>query len=250
MPKESTLVTGAMLVILTLIGSSIASPACANLVSNLVYHLTICGDGTHNGPQPGSPCYVQPAQVPPPPEMMPIVREAINKSYPELLPGHEWYIGIGGSNKQGYVYGRLYGATLLYSDWDTQFIFYQGQILCCHIDMPYWLGGLNDSGVFIGDDGNGFPFASSEIDSFWVVPYLPNIDASSSKALKVLFPPDFSEWNYFLAASYFVAIDNNNRISGVGPLGAFLLTPVPEPSTGTVIAAALAIFLLLCRRLA
>lgn len=230
----------AILAWMVLIGTAAAapSPARADLLSSLVYHLTICGG--YSAPQPGSPCYVEPAQIAPTPAMLAGIEDAIAEFYDDAFPNTTWHPEPAGAIQTGYVYGRLWGeGPACGGVCDTQFIFYRGEILCCMIDFPWALRGLNDNGIFIGSDGSGFPFLM-EIGSW--IEILPTLDAASIAALKAILPPRY-HWADFLFGSTFIAIDNDNRISGFNWLGAYVLTPVPEP--GSFLLCATAMLLLL-----
>jgi hypothetical protein len=114
--------------------------------------------------------------------------------------------------------------------------------------------GLNDNGIFIGSDPYfvGGAFLGSEITDSAVLGHFPTLDAASKAELNALLSP-YGGWEtFFIDVGFtdFVAIDNDNRISGTSSLGAFVLEPVqiPEPGTGMLIVTALALLLLLRER--
>lgn len=205
--------------------------------ADLVYHLTVCGG---DGPaQPGSACFVQNAHgggaVGP--------TEAALKQFLDdqgLITQPALTFAVLGSNQAGYAYGSVSDGYLL----NGYFISLQGQVLCCTEDSPFAITGLNDSGIFIGQDDGLSPFASTEFTEFAVAPELPTLDEISMQFLAG------DPWLFFYQTQ-FDAIDNQNRISGFGRQGAFLLTPVgasetasvvPEPGSLFLLIAALALF--------
>lgn len=206
--------------------------------ADLVYHLTACGGGA---PQPGSPCFVQQEGGPPPANAADGLNEAAFEDFfnGHGLSGNEPYgWTVNGGNKAGYLFGDLAGQGFFL---DTQFVFFQGQVLCCYADFPYRLIALNDHGLFIGDNG-GQPFVSSEIDPFNVFSGVTALDAASQQFLA-------DQENWHLDGARFLAIDNADRISGVSAVfGGFILTPVdpaavPEPGSLVLLVGMLALLM-------
>ncbi|MGD9614830.1 MAG: PEP-CTERM sorting domain-containing protein [Alphaproteobacteria bacterium] len=215
---------------LALLAAALPSPARADLISELVYSLTICGGS--GPPQPGSPCYVEQAQAPIP--SLDGLDEAIQEFYDPYNPAAPLYYGATGANASGYTYGSVTDGNNIHA----QFVFYQGAILCCTKDFPYLITGLNDNGIFIGNYP-GQSFVSSLINQFEIGPQVPTLDAPSIALLESMMPTGY-EWEYFWFDIAFWSIDNENRISGDSPFGSFVLTPIPEPASGLLILTALA----------
>lgn len=210
----------------------------ASARADLVYHLTVCGG---DGPaQPGGACFVQNAVgggSPVSPTEGALKQFFDNQG---LITEPALTFAVLGSNQAGYVYGSVSDGYML----NGYFISFQGQVLCCTEDSPFAITGLNDSGIFIGQDDRLFPFASTAFTEFAVADELPTLDETSLQFLAG------DPWLFFYM-SQFDAIDNQNRISGFGRQGAFLLTPVgaietasvvPEPGSLFLLIAALALF--------
>jgi hypothetical protein len=219
----------------------IVAPARADLISDIVYHLTVCGD---SGAQPGGECYVQPVQaVPPPGATQAVIDAALIQFFTDtgISDIESISSSITGANHIGFVYGIWsFSAPNDGGTFIGGYIFHNGSILCCNIDGSYLISGLNDNGIFIGHNADFIPFASSDFDAGGISQNLPSIDAAS-QAL-------WNDMAFGGEGSQFDAIDNANRISGVGTLGAFILTPVdptqvPEPGSLVLLASALALFM-------
>lgn len=70
--------------------------------------------------------------------------------YKPLLQGQTGTFGltIKDSNSNGYIIGGVNGPNQIH----TQFIFYQGQLLCCFADEPFTLTDINESNDVVGWD--------------------------------------------------------------------------------------------------
>ncbi len=217
---------------LALLAVALPSPSRADLISELVYSLTICGGS--GAPQPGSPCYVEQAQAPIP--SLDGLGEAIQEFFDPIFPGIDLSYGITGANNMGYVYGTVDGdGDGCSGSCTTQFVYHQSQqkIVFSGKDFPYVLTGLNDNGIFVGHYPP-LPFAFLAEGPTAFVERLPTLDAASIAMLESIVP-DYSSTDYFWFDAGFTAIDNANRISGFSGFGSFVLTPIPEPASGTLV---------------
>ncbi|MGD9618175.1 MAG: PEP-CTERM sorting domain-containing protein [Alphaproteobacteria bacterium] len=240
----------ATLATLALLAVALPSPARADLISELVYHLTICGGS--GIPQPGSACYVEQAQAPIP--SLDGLGDALKEFYDPIIPGidwppdTDWKNAVTGANNMGYVYGlamsQVHGCGGLC--W-LSFVYYQPdqKIVFSGKDFPYTITGANDNGLFVGHyPPNGFVFSSEGPNAF--VERLPTLDAASIAMLESIMPAG-EPANFFWFEGGFLAIDNANRISGFSSFGPFILTPVPEPASSALVLAGLGMMLWLRR---
>lgn len=214
----------------------ISAAACAlcftaTAAQATVYHATFCDDP--------AACHIAPPQGAP--AGFPDISAQINAFYAPFNPVMPLSYFVTGSNSQGVAYGQAWEDL---GQIDAQFVYRDGDIICCTFDAPYRLAALNDSGVFIGRDSNSILFVSSEITDHEVVPYVPMLDAESAEA----FGSSLYSWMTEIRA-----IDGAGRISGIGgPTGSFLLEPialqVAEPGSMGALLGALAGLSMLRRR--
>jgi hypothetical protein len=148
-------------------------------------------------------------------------------------------------NNNGYVYGYATNANNTF----FQYIFHQGEVLCCTLDFPHHIAGANDHNVFIANmPGTLYPsilsFGVEGVDQLGELPV--ELDAES-RALIESTLADGRTWEWFFYENSFTAIDNDNRISGLSAaVGYYLLTPaqVPEPGSLALLLGGLAGLLL------
>lgn len=196
------------------------------------YTATMCGFASQ---YPGDACYVARADTVP----TPADTSGLNNNlFSAFFTSHGiaavggWHWDARGVNAGGYVFGDVWDDIRLAT---TQFVYRAGQVLCCTVDFPYRLNGLNDNGVYVGQNGDGSAALGNELLPHAVTFALPDLLAASVD---------------FLLSASLDAIDNDGRISGATFAGErFLLAPVtldtavaavPEPSGATLLVAALA----------
>lgn len=224
------------------------APVHADLSSqNLpTYHITVCGG--FDAPQPGSPCYVHNDDGPPPASAIAsLTQDSFNEffseeRFPPLPPGLHYSFTIEGGSKSGYLYGHV----TTDSGFDAEFVSFEGEILAAQ-DFPDLLGfrttSINDNGYVIGYNGQiWFSSDPSGPDIHNSAQW--NLDEASQEIVNQFGGPVFFEDN----DTRFLALDDLNRISAIGPPGTYLLTPigllaVPEPDSLSLLASALGMLL-------
>jgi hypothetical protein len=87
----------------------------------------------------GNPCNFASGNNPPPAYLNGLTQQAFTSFYANYQPTQAFSWAIEGYNNQGYVFGSVLGGGI--TAFDTQFVFYQGQILCCTLDQPYRITG-------------------------------------------------------------------------------------------------------------
>src|ERR1044071_10228329 len=101
----------------------------ASPISNIIYTLVNCN-------QISQPCnnFDSSNGAPPPDYLNGFDQQAFKTFYESqgYQPTQDFNITIRGNNSSGYVYGRVFDGGI--PTFDTQFVFYQGQILCCTTD--------------------------------------------------------------------------------------------------------------------
>lgn len=151
-------------------------------------------------------------------------------------PQFGWHIG--GANANGYVWGTDSGPSGI----NTAFIFYQGAVICCVADAPWYIYGLNDNNLLVantvGNPAQGgpiYPGYLGSVTDIYVsdfpvsVPY--SLDAASVTLLR-----DLSSENNFQPIITFNSIDNDNDIFGTcsfcsSGVTSLEFVPIPEPSS-------------------
>jgi hypothetical protein len=227
----------AILTLLVFSGAALVShsSARADLIADLVYHITLCGD-TPVG------CTV----VPPPSEPTPpgldgnAVRDYfVSHGYPD---DDIYSLAVQSTNKQGYSFGVAFIATPI--DFASAILASGDNILCCIADYPSDIvySGLNNNNILIGSlFQDGFVTTAEAFDPT----HIPTLDEASRDLLESL----GLQWEQ--GFPIFFAVDDKNRISGgFGFTDYFLLTPIPEPNGLMQLATALALLMLgvACRR--
>jgi hypothetical protein len=120
------------------------------------------------------------------------------------------------ANSEGEVIGRVSGDNEIH----TQFVYYQGQLLCCTTDDPFTLSDINDNDLIVGHyfeallaNGAGVPLPFPQID-----PTLSFLVSGPGR---------------------FTAIDDQNRILEDFQGQQYMLQPVPEPSSAGLLCVAI-----------
>jgi len=128
----------------------------------------------------------------------PLSQQSFNEFYawdthgqPAIFSNQE--IGSNADYAFGYVYNNVDGL------FHTMYVNGPNGLICCTIDEPWQIIGINANNMAIGTDGT-FPFISF-IDGAETVALLP-------AEVRVLGQPD----NFPLGADYFLAIDDGNNI--------------------------------------
>ena len=105
--------------------------AFANPIGNIIYTLVNCD-------QPSHPCANFNSSKGPPPVnyLSGFDQQAFQTFYESqgFQPTQDFDILIRGNNSAGYVYGRVFDGGI--TGFDTQFVYYQGQVLCCTMTFP------------------------------------------------------------------------------------------------------------------
>src|SRR4051795_8202217 len=131
--NNTTAMLKAILTALFIAGvAALSSPAEAEPASIPTYHLTICGEPTPT--QPGSPCYVQSTTITPTPAMLDgLTQDLFNQFFSAhgiIWYGNTWLYDTDKANNSGYVFGHVIDNV---ASADTQFVYYQGTLLCCTV---------------------------------------------------------------------------------------------------------------------
>ena len=152
----------------------------------------------------------------------------------------DFFAGIPEGSNGSYVYGEV-GSNADYSFGhvldsnifiDTYYINGAAGLICCTIDEPWRLIGINSGGLLIGSDGT-YPFIASVLDAQTGLPFT------------VLGRGPLSGFD----ADYFLAIDDANNILAqsretgafyeLRPVSSPALLPVPSPASLPLLAAGL-----------
>lgn len=254
-PYVSTILAAATL------AAGLTGPAQAVPVNEIIFHLTVCGG---NAPQAGDPCYVQSVTSPTAaPELLNGIDAAFDAHFIGITaPTGPWSYSIVGATAAGYILGNIGDHTYTYAQGtayihSTSFILYQGHVICCQSTEPPadYLLSINDNGIALARIG--VYNAPGIMNAGGWDPILPNLDAESLAwfGTENDIAPHFSQEAYlFFGNSQLLAIDDDNRISGVNiNFGEFLLSPVadpvPEPSSlAMLLVPFFSLFLLLKRK--
>jgi hypothetical protein len=121
--------------------------------ANLIFTQTPCGGIGEK------PCTVVQSHSPAV-NAKPLTQEAFNEYYAWDLFGRTatFDYGESGSNAD-YAFGNVRNSVDAF--FDTYYINGPDGLICCSIDEPWRLNGINAGGTLIGDDGAGFPFIST-----------------------------------------------------------------------------------------
>ncbi len=119
-----------------------------------------------------------------------------------------------GSNDNGYVFGSVQGPNMI----RTQFLYREGELLCCTTDEPFFLSAINDNNILVG----GFATAPGPFIAY------AGFDADKRKIPLNIIPDPRVPLNNWLLYGY-TAIDSHNNILAKGPGQTFVLDPVFHP---------------------
>lgn len=222
----TTILAGAVL-------AAVASAARAEPVTDLTYHLTVCGADAVT-------CRVDPAPLGSvaPAGLSEASLRAFLAGYgaaPDVSVSYD----LVGVNANGYAYGRLYSD--YFGAGAASFVAGDSGVFCCAFDaVDLTLAGVNDRNLAIVN--------LPSIGAPWLA-YLPDfdrsgfptLDAASLDALRGLAAPGVDPYATFNGAT-FDAIDDADRVGGFSfnpALGYFLLEPVVNaPAAGAASAVA------------
>lgn len=191
------------------------------------FNMTACGSGI-------APCdVVATRRAPTAAELAGLNQSAFLTYMAPLLNGQtgafNW--SITDSSSSGFVIGSVSGPNSII----TQFVFHQGQVVCCSIDEPFRLSDINDNNYIVGFNPGGPP---------GLLLYAPSLQPGSMTPINysVSLDPRVTA-SAFASVSTFTAIDNNNRILGSIRFGGpdFVITPTPEPTSMALFVTAAAV---------
>lgn len=145
----------------------------------------------------------------------------------------DWQWHPRGVTSTGYVYGYVHDDPHYL---DTQFVYYQGEVLCCKTDSPWMILGGNAGGTWIGDYLG--PWVGNVLTDRTIEPLTIELVNDPVHVYPNGYTTTLSEqlynWN-----TRFTAIDDAGRIGGIWSGGSFVLTPVavPEPASARLLGA-------------